>query len=319
MDDRPYSRRTFLKLSAATAAGLSISAAPNHRDMPHRILGRTGEAVSLLGLGGAHIADHGHMEEREAIALMHAAIDAGINFFDNAWGYSNGESEMRMGKALRGSYRDRVFLMTKDASRHPKRAIAHLEESLRRLQTDAIDLWQFHNIKQPNDPERIYEQGLLEAALKAKEEGKIRYIGFTGHTLPSLHVEMIERGFAWDATQMPINVFDPHYLSFVEQVLPAAVEKNIGVIAHENLGRFARSDPRNGCVATAAECLRYAMSLPVATVCSGMDSLKKLRQEQSPLPAVSTPLEDEERLALLSRTQALGMQGTRESYKARRP
>ena len=317
MDDRPYSRRTFLKLSTAAAAGLSISAAPNHRDMPQRILGRTGESVSLLGLGGAHVADHGNMEEKAAIALMHAAIDEGINFFDNAWGYSNGASEIRMGKALRGGYRERVFLMTKDASRHPKRAIAHLEESLRRLQTDVIDLWQFHSIRQPDDPERIYEQGLLEAALKAKEEGKIRYIGFTGHTLPALHVEMIERGFAWDATQMPINVFDPHYLSFVEQVLPLAVKKNIGVIAMKTLGGRPEAILATG-VATATECLRYAMSLPVATVCSGMDSLEKLRQNAD-IARQFAPLADDERLALLSRTQELGMQGTRESYKARRP
>ena len=317
MDDRPYSRRTFLKVSTAAAAGLSISAAPNHHDMPHRILGRTGESVSLLGLGGAHVADHGNMEEKAAIALMHAAIDEGINFFDNAWGYSNGASEIRMGKALRGGYRDRVFLMTKDASRHPKRAIAHLEESLRRLQTDVIDLWQFHSIRQPDDPERIYEQGLLEAALKAKEEGKIRYIGFTGHTLPSLHVEMIERGFAWDATQMPINVFDPHYLSFVEHVLPVAVERNIGVIAMKTLGGRPEAILATG-VATATECLRYAMSLPVATVCSGMDSLEKLRQNAD-IARQFAPLADDERLALLSRTQELGVQGTGESYKARRP
>ena len=317
MDDRPYSRRTFLKLSTAAAAGLSISAAPNHRDMPHRILGRTGEPVSLLGLGGAHVADHGNMEEKAAIALMHAAIDEGINFFDNAWGYSNGASEIRMGKALSGGYRDRVFLMTKDASRHPKRAIAHLEESLRRLQTDVIDLWQFHSIRQPDDLERIYEQGLLEAVLKAKEEGKIRYIGFTGHTLPSLHVEMIERGFAWDATQMPINVFDPHYLSFVEQVLPIAVEKNIGVIAMKTLGGTPEAILATG-AATVTECLRYAMSLPVSTVCSGMDSLEKLRQNAA-IARQFAPLADDERLALLSRTEELGMQGTNESYKARRP
>lgn len=317
MNNRPYSRRTFLKLSAATAASLSISAAPPHRDMPYRVLGRTGEAVSLLGLGGAHIADHGNMEEKEAIALMHSAIDEGINFFDNAWGYSNGESEERMGKALRGGHRNRVFLMTKDASRHPKRAIAHLEESLRRLQTDAIDLWQFHNIRRPDDPKRIYEQGLLEAALKAKEEGKIRYIGFTGHTLPALHVEMIERGFAWDATQMPINVFDPHYLSFVEHVLPVAVERNIGVIAMKTLAGSPGAIVATG-VATAAECLRYAMSLPVATVCSGMDSLEKLQQNAA-VARQFAPLADDERLALLARTQEQGMQGEHESYKARRP
>ena len=317
MNNRPYSRRTFLKLSAATAASLSISAASPHRDMPYRVLGRTGEAVSLLGLGGAHIADHGNMEEKEAIALMHSAIDEGINFFDNAWGYSNGEGEERMGKALRGGHRNRVFLMTKDASRHPKRAIAHLEESLRRLQTDAIDLWQFHNIRRPDDPKRIYEQGLLEAALKAKEEGKIRYIGFTGHTLPSLHVEMIERGFAWDATQMPINVFDPHYLSFVEHVLPVAVERNIGVIAMKTLAGSPGAIVATG-VATAAECLRYAMSLPVATVCSGMDSLEKLQQNAATARQFA-PLADDERLALLARTQEQGMQGEHESYKARRP
>ena len=317
MDDRPYSRRTFLKLSTAAAAGLSISAAPNHRDMPQRILGRTGESVSLLGLGGAHMASHGNMEEKAAIALMHAAIDEGINFFDNAWGYSNGASEIRMGKALRGGYRDRVFLMTKDASRHPKRAIAHLEESLRRLQADVIDLWQFHSIRQPDDIERIYERGLLEAVLKAKEEGKIRYIGFTGHTLPALHVEMIERGFAWDATQMPINVFDPHYLSFVKQVLPLAVEKNIGVIAMKTLGGRPEAILSTG-VATVAECLGYAMSLPVATVCSGMDSLEKLRQNAA-IARQFAPLADDEQLALLSRTKELGMQGTHESYKARQP
>ncbi|MCY4604000.1 MAG: aldo/keto reductase, partial [Gemmatimonadetes bacterium] len=244
-----------------------------------------------------------------------AAIDEGINFFDNAWGYSNGESEIRMGKALSGGHRDRVFLMTKDASRHPKRAIAHLEESLRRLQTDVIDLWQFHSIRQSDDLERIYEQGLLEAVLKAKEEGKIRYIGFTGHTLPSLHVEMIERGFAWDATQMPINVFDPHYLSFVDKVLPLAVEKNIGVIAMKTLGGRPEAILATG-VATVTECLRYAMSLPVATVCSGMDSLEKLRQNVD-IARQFAPLATAEQLALLSRTKELGMQGTHESYKAR--
>ena len=317
MNDRPHSRRTFLKLSTAAAASLSISAAPSHRDMPQRLLGRTGEAVSLPGLGGAHLSAHGDMEEKAAIALMYAAIDEGINFFDNARSYSNGESERRMGKALKGGHRNRVFLMTKDTSRHPKRAIAHLEESLRRLQTDVIDLWQFHNIRRPDDPQRIYEQGLLEAALKAKEAGKIRYIGFTGHTLPALHVEMIERGFAWDATQMPINVFDPHYLSFVEQVLPVAVEKNIGVIAMKTLAGSPEAILATG-AATAAECLRYAMSLPVATVCSGMDSLEKLRQNAD-IARRFAPLADDERLALLSRTKALGMQGTQESYKARQP
>ena len=182
-----YSRRDFLKISvaAAAAAGLSLGAGP--AGMPYRALGNTGERVSLLGLGGAHMGYDGDLSERDAIALMREAVDAGINFFDNAWSYSGGLSEERMGLALTDGYRQRVFLMTKEASRDPATAIERLEESLRRLRTDVIDLWQLHHIHHPDEPEQIYERGLLAAALNAREQGKIRYLGFTGHTDPAQH------------------------------------------------------------------------------------------------------------------------------------
>jgi len=308
-----YSRRDFLKISVAAAAGLSLGAGP--AGMPYRALGNTGERVSLLGLGGAHMGYDGDLSERDAIALMREAVDAGINFFDNAWSYSGGLSEERMGRALTDGYRQRVFLMTKEASRDPATAIERLEESLRRLRTDVIDLWQLHHIHHPDEPEQIYERGLLAAALKAREQGKIRYLGFTGHTDPALHLEMIERGFSWDTVQMPVNVLDPHYLSFVEQVLPVAVEKEIGVIAMKTLAGTPGVIPATG-AATVSECLRFAMSLPVSTVCSGMDSLDKLRHNVS-IAREFAPLDDEERLALLVRTAEQGRQGELQSYKAR--
>ena len=314
-DPRPtYSRRDFLKISAAAAAGLSLGAGP--AGMPYRALGRTGERVSLLGLGGAHMGHIGDIGEQEAIAVMREAVDVGVNFFDNAWGYSDGVSEERMGSALADGYRERVFLMTKEYSRDPATAIERLEESLRRLRTDVIDLWQLHHIHQPGEPEQIYERGLLAAALKAREQGKIRYLGFTGHTDPELHLEMIERGYSWDTVQMPVNVFDPHYLSFVEQVLPVAVERKIGVIAMKTLAGTPGVIPGTG-AATVSECLRFAMSLPVATVCSGMDSLDKLRQNVA-VAREFAPMDDEQRLALLARTEMHGRGGKRESYKAQR-
>ena len=260
----------------------------------------------------------GDLSERDAIALMREAVDAGINFFDNAWSYSGGLSEERMGLALTDGYRQRVFLMTKEASRDPATAIERLEESLRRLRTDVIDLWQLHHIHihHPDEPEQIYERGLIAAALKAREQGKTRYLGFTGHTDPALHLEMIERGFLWETVQMPVNVLDPHYLSFVEQVLPVAVEKEIGVIAMKTLAGTPGVIPATG-AATVSECLRFAMSLPVSTVCSGMDSLDKLRQNVA-VAREFAPMDDEQRLKLLARTAMHGRGGKRESYKAQR-
>jgi predicted aldo/keto reductase-like oxidoreductase len=313
----PITRRQFLQTSTASIAGLALGAAPLQAGlagMPHRLLGNTGESVSLLSLGGAHMGNFGDLTDTKAVAIMYKAVDQGINFFDNAWNYSDGLSERRMGQFLASGYRDRVFLMSKEVSRDPKIVTAHLDESLQRLQTDRLDLWQFHGIKEPDEPRQIYEDGLLDAVLKARKAGKIRYIGFTGHTRPDLHVEMIERGHPWDTMQMPINVFDPHYLSFIEKALPLAVERGIGVIAMKTLAGTPGNIPATG-AATVAECLRYAMSLPVSTVCSGMDSMEKLEQNIAVAKAFK-PMSQDELKAILARTAPIAQSGEHEKYKA---
>ena len=313
----PISRRKFLQASTASVAGLALGAAPlraGPAGMPHRLLGNTGESVSLLSLGGAHMGNYEGVTDQKAIAIMRTAIDQGINFFDNAWNYSEGLSEQRMGQVLANGYRDRIFLMSKVISRDPKTAAAQLDESLQRLRTDRLDLWQFHGISQPDEPRQIYEEGLLEMALAAKKAGKIRYLGFTGHTRPDLHVEMIERGHPWDTMQMPINVFDPHYLSFIEKALPLAVDRHIGVIAMKTLAGTPGKIPATG-AATVAECLRYAMSLPVSTVCSGMDSLEKLEQNIAVAKAFK-PMSQDELKGILARTASLAQSGEHENYKA---
>jgi predicted aldo/keto reductase-like oxidoreductase len=276
-------------------------------------LGKTGEKVSLLSVGGYNIGIEDMLSEKESIALMRMAVDEGINFFDNAWEYHEGGSEERMGKALQDGYRDKVFLMTKHHGREPKLAQKHLEDSLRRLRTDVIDLWQFHEIVKPDEPEMIYSSGALDFALKAKEEGKIRYIGFTGHKRPAYLVDMIKRGFEWDTVQMPVNVFDHHYYSFAQEVIPVAREKNIGIIAMKSLGGTV-SFPRTGSV-TIEECLRFAMTLPVSTLCSGMDSVKVLKENVATARAFA-PMEKEEMASVLERTAPYAEDGKHEWYKA---
>jgi uncharacterized protein len=308
-------RRKFIQMATITAAGLSVGAAPTVRtDMPYRRLGRTGESVSLLGLGGAHMGQGDSPDQTQAIAIMRAAVDAGINFFDNAWSYTEGRCEERMGLALADGYRDKVFLMSKVLSRDLQGARQQLEDSLRRLRTDTIDLWQFHSIQNNDDIEMIYNGGLIELALRAQEEGKIRYIGFTGHTHPRLHVEMIRRGFAWDTVQMPLNVFDPHYLSFAADVLPLALEHDIGVIAMKTMAGTPGVIPGTGLVQP-TECLRYAMGLPVSTVSSGMDTMERL-QANIAVARNFTPLGKKELAALLQRTATAGAEGRHENYKS---
>jgi len=305
-------RRTFLQLSAAGALAFPALAAAPRNGMPYRTLGKTSEAVSLLCLGGYHIGGR-DLSEADAIALMRHAVDEGVNFFDNAWQYHDGVSEERMGKALKDGYRDKVFLMTKHKGLDTAGAQDHLETSLRRLDVDMIDLWQFHEIVHPEQPKRIYENGALDFALKAQAEGKIRYIGFTGHHLNTTHLEMIERGFDWDTIQMPLNVFDYHFRSFQRNVLPKAIEKNLGVIAMKTLG----GSPGNLLEtkqATAEECLRFAMSLPVSTVCSGMDSMETLKKNLATAKAF-TPMAEDERAALLARVQPDAAPGRFEVYK----
>jgi len=311
-------RREFLKASAVAATGLTLGAAPatESRDgMPYRTLGKTGEKVSLLCVGGFHLGQESVSEE-EAIHIMRTAVDEGVNFFDNAWEYNQGRSEIRMGKALKDGYRDRVLLMTKHKGRDRATAQQQLEESLRRLEVDVIDLWQFHEIVHPDLPARIYGEGAIEYALEAREQGKIRYIGFTGHHMPAYLMEMIDRGFDWQTIQMPLNVFDHHFRSFEKEVLPAAVSKNLGVIAMKTLGGSPGNIPGGSKAATVEECLRYAMSLPVSTVCSGMDSMPKLRQNLGVAKSFQ-PLEDQERTALLARTRPDALEGEFEPYKTR--
>lgn len=307
-------RRDFLKLSAMAAIATALPAAPApvevRNGMPYRVLGRTGEKVSLLGVGGYHI---GTKSREEAVRIIRTAVDEGVNFLDNSWSYTNGNSETWMGAALKDGYRDKVFLMTKHDGRDRKTAQAHLEESLRRLDLDVIDLWQFHEVVEPDMPARIYSEGALEFAREAQQQGKIRYIGFTGHKDPAILLEMITRGFEWDTVQMPQNPFDPHYRSFQKAVLPAALEKNMGAIAMKTLGGGALLGTQ---VVKPEECLRYAMNLPVSVVVSGMDTVEKLRANLATAKSF-TSMEPPEVAALLERTQTAAAKGEYEPYKTR--
>src|SRR5690348_2733525 len=240
MHAHDITRRGFLQTAAATGAALTTAAQvvahnePAGRGLPTRPLGRTGVNVSILALGGWHIGSV--RDPQEAIRIMHAAIDEGLTFFDNAWDYHDGGSETIMGRALaQGGKRQRVLLMTKNCARDARGTRQHLEDSLRRLQTDHLDLWQFHEINYDNDPDWILENGALSEALKAQKEGKVRYIGFTGHKSPHIHLKMLGK-HAWDTVQMPINVCDYHYRSFAREVLPEAIKRGVGPIGMKSLG-----------------------------------------------------------------------------------
>ena len=245
--------------------------------IPYRTLGTTGEQVSAIGLGGWHLALK-HVDEALSVRIVREAIDRGINFLDNCWDYNEGASEIRMGRALRDGYRDRVFLMTKIDGRSRAEATRQLDQSLRRLQTDCIDLVQHHEILRYEDPHRIFdEDGAHAALLDAKKAGKIRYLGFTGHKDPRIHLYMLEvaqhHGVRFDAVQMPLNVMDAHYRSFENLVLPELVNQGIGVLGMKCLanGLILRSR-----TVTAVECLRYALHLPTSVVITGIDSMQIL-------------------------------------------
>jgi predicted aldo/keto reductase-like oxidoreductase len=315
-------RRDFLKRAAAAGVGLSVlrSGRAASGEMPYRPLGTTGERVSLVCLGGAHIG-YSDTSEDEAVRIMHAAIDGGVNFFDNSWDYNRGVSEERMGKALAmDGKRRRVFLMTKFCCHREgwtkDAALRMLDESLQRLGTDYLDLWQIHEVISPDHPDLAFRSGsAVEAMVAAREAGKVRYVGFTGHRDPAIHLEMLSHDFPFDAVQLPLNVLDSHYRSFERHVLPVLVERGIGVIGMKPLGGGGRRGaiPETG-VVSALECLRYAMSLPVSTVCTGITSEEVLRQA---LEAARTfrPLGAEERRALLERTREVAHSGEHERYK----
>src|SRR6266853_93224 len=309
-------RREFLKTAAAATVVTSLSnkGALGADSFPYRTLGRSGEKVSTVGLGGYHI---GHPEDEQlSIRLVRTALDDGMNFLDNCWDYNGGQSEIRMGKALRDGYRQKAFLMTKIDGQTRQAATQQLEESLRRLQTDHVDLLQFHEVIRETDPARIFlAGGGMEAVLEAKKEGKIRYIGFTGHKSPDLHLKMLETGFAhqftFDAVQMPLNVMDAHYNSFEKRVLPVLVKHGIGVLGMKPMGD---KQILNSKTATPAECLHYAMNLPTSVVITGCDSLKILQQA---LDAVRSfkPLRETEVATLLAKTAVAAAKGEFERYK----
>ncbi|MDB4889462.1 MAG: aldo/keto reductase [Gemmatimonadetes bacterium] len=248
--------------------------------IPQRVFGRTGETISAIGLGGFHLGLVG--TEREAISIVHKAIDAGITFMDNAWEYHDGKSEVRMGKALAGGRRQQVFLMTKVCThgRDAKVAMRQLEDSLRRLKTDHLDLWQVHEVAYAGDPERHFMKGgVIEALDRAKQKGMVRHVGFTGHKDPSLHLKMLSYGYPFDSCQMPLNCFDATFRSFEEQVLPELARQGIAAIGMKSLG--GEGVPVKKRAVPVKDALRYAMSLPVAVTVTGIDSLTVLRQNIS--------------------------------------
>jgi aryl-alcohol dehydrogenase-like predicted oxidoreductase len=284
-------------------------------EMPYRELGGTGEKVSSIGLGGWHLGLK-KVDESLSLRLIRGAIDRGINFMDNSWDYNQGISEIRMGKALRDGYRDKVFLMSKIDGRSRKEAARQLDESLRRLQTDRIDLVQHHEILRYEDPHRIFDQeGANAALLDARNAGKIRYIGFTGHKDPHIHLYMLDlarqNGFHFDTAQMPLNVMDAHFRSFGKLVVPELVQQRIGVLGMKPLanGIILRSK-----TVTPIECLHFAMNLPTSVVITGVDSVEILDQA---FEAASTfrPLSDAQVKALLAKTEKAASRGEFEPFK----
>lgn len=283
--------------------------------MLYRRLGSTGEEVSAIGIGGWHLGLK-HVDEALSLRIVREAIDGGINFMDNCWDYNEGKSEIRMGKALQDGYRDKVFLMTKIDGRSKKEAGKQLDESLKRLAVDCIDLVQHHEILRYEDPYRIFdEEGAHAALVEARQAGKLRYIGFTGHKDPRIHLHMLEvaaeHDFKFDAVQMPLNVMDAHYRSFEKLVLPELVKQQIGVLGMKSMG--------NGIIlksntVTPIECLHYALNLPTSVVIAGIDSLEILAQAFEAIGSFHT-LSPEEVNAILQKTVAAAAAGQYEPFK----
>jgi predicted aldo/keto reductase-like oxidoreductase len=288
-----------------------------HGNMLYRQLGSTGERVSLIGLGGAHIGSK-TLTDSESIRLQHEAIDRGINFLDNSWDYNGGRSERLMGKALsQDGYRKKAFLMTKIDGRTKKAAADQLETSMKRLKTDHIDLVQHHEILRYEDPNRIFaKEGAMQALVEAKKAGKIRYIGFTGHKDPRIHLYMLhvaaEHGFRFDTVQMPLNVFDAHYRSFAHMVLPKLVDQRIGILGMKSMGSgvFLKSDAPISPI----DYLHYAMTLPTSVVISGIDGQKILDQAFKAVQSFH-PMSRRELIALLDKTKKYAKQGRFELFK----
>jgi predicted aldo/keto reductase-like oxidoreductase len=321
-------RRDFVRLSALGTLGTALGACSGQppasaagsgtyrldAPVPKRPFGRSGEEISMLGLGGYHIAVPS--DDQDGIRLVREAIDAGVTFLDNAWEYHRGRAEEIMGKALQDGYREKAFLMTKHHGRDKATAMRHLEDSLRRLRTDVIDLWQFHEVIYERDPEMIFAPGGgIEAAEQAKKEGKVRYIGFTGHKDPRIHKKMLDQSYEWDAVQMPLNVFDAQYKrSFEKEILPICVERGIAVLAMKALcsGHLQRAN-----VVTPQQAHRYVYSLPVTTLISGMETMDVLHRNIQTAVEFE-PLSREESGQILSQAHDAALSGEYEPFKTTR-
>ena len=281
--------------------------------MPMRLLGNTGVPVSLIGVGGWHIG--AMKDDKESIKLMQTALGEGMNFWDNAWDYHDGRSETLMGKALKGR-RDKVFLMTKNCERDYKGSLKHLDDSLKRLKTDHLDLWQFHEMVYDNDPDWIFEKGGVRAALEAKKAGKVRFLGFTGHKAPWIHLDLLKRDFQWDAAQMSLNVADIHYRSFQKAVVPECLKKGVGVVGMKGLGGgYPDGRILTKTALTVEECYSYALSLPVSTLVIGINSVDHLKQDVA-LARNFKPWSTAQMAALEARCKEEASDGRFELYKS---
>jgi predicted aldo/keto reductase-like oxidoreductase len=314
-------RREFLGATAAGLAAASLASSAgageqkNAGGVPLRRFGRSDELVSILALGGHASTNPQKLEEQASLRLIQRAVDEGITFLDNCWDYHNGVAEERMGKALaQGGRRDKVFLMTKVCGRTAKEAQSNLEDSLRRLKTDRIDLWQFHEIIYDNDPDWIFaDDGAIHTGLKALKQGKVRYLGFTGHKDPAIHLKMLAKPCEWSAVLMPLNVMDAHYHSFQKQVLPKLNERGIAALGMKSLG--GNGSIVSGAGIPVADALRYVLSLPIASLVSGIDSEKVLDQNLA-IVRQFKPLSESERRAIEDRTVALAGDGRYELFKS---
>jgi predicted aldo/keto reductase-like oxidoreductase len=327
-------RRAFLKSMAGLTTGILLSSACAEGDevnsasdrlgalLPTRRLGRTGEAVTMLAVGGWHI---GEMSEAEAQKTIETALEGGVRFFDSAESYQSGDSESRLGKLLVPKYRDDVFLMTKTTAVSANDAWNHLEGSLARLNTDRIDLWQMHSVRNPADVDERIDKGILDVMLEAKATGKTRYIGFTGHSSPAAHARVLERTDIFDTCQLAMNLADVSYESFIEKVVPTLVERNIGVIGMKALanggffggaqhGKHGQNPKVVPDRVSISEAVRFVWSLPVSTLVTGPDNAKQM-QEKIDIAKTFIGMEDAERNTLIEKVE--DMAGTTvEFYKA---
>lgn len=314
-------RRKFLQNSAVGLAALAQQARAQQSrpgGIPTRRLGRTDEQVSILALGGAHFGRATSQDKKAAFEMIHRAIDQGVNFIDNAWMYGDGFAEEAMGEALQGPWRKKVFLMTKNSGRDTAFSKQCLEDSLRRLRTDYLDLWQFHETNYDNDPDWVFERGGLEFALQAQQEGKVRYIGFTGHKDPRIHNKMLEKPYDWATSQMPINVMDRFYRSFQQETVPVCLAKDVGVIGMKTLGGGPTVAKIVADTAiTAEQCVRFALSRPVSAIVRGWLTAEQLEADLA-IARDFKPLSADQEAEILALAKPDAGDGRHEHFKSTR-